>query len=204
MDKVQYGDRRIPVITRTGAHGDILHKIPREDENINAGETNFVQKNRELQGNLGSGNDEDVRKSTLVEIPTPTSRIVYRVNSLFPFDFFPDSLVVDELKVSFIFAAFLNKEVISILIKDITDVLVETNIFFGSVIVSGGDYEGNASQGDEKGPLTIRFLNRSEAYKARQIIMGLMIYQDQKVDTSKFSIPDLIQKTQQLGESQEV
>lgn len=199
MDDVRFRGREVPLITKTGAPGDVARKPI--DRYVTPSERTFVEKNSQLQGSMGS-DDENVRKSTLVEIPTPTSRVVFKTDGVFPFDFFPDSLIIDELKVSYIFRKFIYQQVNSILIKDIVDVTASNGLFFGSVQITGGEFQGTSPEpGMEKGPLIVSYLKKNDAYLARQIILGLMIYSDQKVDTSRMPVTEVIQKARELGRS---
>lgn len=148
---------------------------------------------QEWQGNVGGG--EEVKKSELIEIPTPSARVLYRVTAIFPFDLFPDELVVDEIKVSVVFKKFLYQATNTMLIKDIANVSVDNNWIFGSLVVRGeDDQKGN-------GPLVINRLDINRAKEARAIIQGLMIYLDQKIDTSQMPVEEVVQKTIELGQS---
>lgn len=165
----------------------------------------FQGKSKELEANIGIDSQEEVKKSVLVEISTPTSRIIYKIFGVFPFDFVPDELVIDEVKVSIIYRGLFFRQVNSILIKDITDISLTSVTFFGAIMINGGEYEGlEPTKKNPKGPLKIKFLRQEEARTARRIIMGLMIFSDQKVDTSLMTVPEIIQKTQELGKTREV
>ncbi len=182
------------------------HKVPIIDRGQVTGYPGreFAEKNQELQGNIGtqeeSQEEAPARKSQLVEIPTATARELYRINSIFPLDFFPDELVIDEIKVSVIYRHFLSHQINNILIKDITDITLNSTLFFGSLIMTGGEYEGFSSTSeDQKGPLTISKLWLQEAQIAKRIILGLTILSDQKVDTTQMTVEDILKKTTELG-----
>jgi hypothetical protein len=193
MDSTWLNGHQVPVIDP----GQVSH-LPGPD---------FAQRNEELQGSMGtqggkSGDEEDMpmRKSELVEIPTASARPIYRIQAIFPFDLVPDELVIDELKVSIIYKQLLSSQVNNILIKDITDIVLDNALFFGALLITGGEYEGAVGTAEnERGPLTISKLRREEAHTARRIILGLMILSDQKVDTTKMSVREIYDKTIQLG-----
>jgi hypothetical protein len=191
MQSVPLSGHRVPVITK------------KESQTPH----NFAEKNMGLEGSMGQSSEkqfegDDVRKSSLVEISTPTSRLLYKTNAIFPFDLIPDTLVIDEIKITVISRKLLTRTINSVLIKDITDISISNNPFFGALTISGGDYQGlESTVRGEKGALMIKFLHINEALRARRIIMGLMIYSDQKIDTSKMKIEEVLTETEKLGKA---
>ena len=183
------------------------HRVPIITKNESQSPHNFAEKNMGLESSMGQSSEKqfeggDVKKSSLVEISTPTSRLLYKTNAIFPFDLVPDTLVIDEIKITVISRKLLTRTINSVLIKDITDISISNNPFFGALTISGGDYQGieSAVKG-EKGALMIKFLHINEALRARRIIMGLMIYSDQKIDTSKMKIEEVLTETEKLGKA---
>ena len=69
-------------------------------------------------------------QESLGDLIKKSQSVLLKISSTFPFDLFPDSLVVDENKVSIIHRDFMTEHVHSILIEDITDITVNTSIFF--------------------------------------------------------------------------
>ena len=183
------------------------HTVPVITKNESQTPHNFAEKNMGLEGSMGQSSEkqfegDDVRKSSLVEISTPTSRLLYKTNAIFPFDLIPDTLVIDEIKITVISRKLLTRTINSVLIKDITDISISNNPFFGALTISGGDYQGlESTVRGEKGALMIKFLHINEALRARRIIMGLMIYSDQKIDTSKMKIEEVLTETEKLGKA---
>ena len=183
------------------------HRVPIIVKDESQTPHNFAEKNMGLESSMAQSSEKqfengDVRKSSLVEISTPTSRSLYKINAIFPFDITPDSLIIDEIKITVIFRKLLTRTINSVLIKDITDISISNNPFFGALTISGGDYQGVESVAKgEKGALMIKFLHINEALKARRIIMGLMIYSDQKIDTSKMKIEEVLTETEKLGKA---
>ncbi len=124
-----------------------------------------------------------------VEITTPTARVVFRGNAVFPFDLFPDQVIIDEIKVTIIENRFFATQGVNhILIKDIKSVEINSVPFFAelAVVAQNGTYK-------------IDFLSKDKANKAKRIILGLLIMSERAVDTSKMEIPELIARTEELG-----
>lgn len=101
--------------------------------------------------------DQIFQKSHLVDI-----------KSVFPFDFFPDRLLVNQRQVSVIKMVFwASYYSTTIPIENIQQVTVETNPFFGSLIIS-----------EKWAPtkrIKINYLKKNEAYDAKKIIQELMV-----------------------------
>ncbi len=157
------------------------------------------RKNAGLQGSMGSEPPQakkEPSKSTLVEITTPTARKIYEISAIFPLDLFPNKLIIDEAKVNIIYRGFMSRQVNSILIKDITEVIINSVWFMAGLVFNRSEHLKTS------GPLSIPKLKNLEAQKARRIIMGMMIFSDQKVDTSAMTIPQIIQKAEELGRAQ--
>lgn len=192
MDKAWLQGHQVPIIDKGQIQG------PPKDP--------FVQRNEELQGNMGTQEqsqpnvNNDPRKSELVEIPTTSDRVIYKIKAMFPFDLFPDELVIDEIKVSIIYKYFVSQEVNNILIKDITDIVFSSSFLFGSLRITGGEYQDTGTSGiSENSPLVINRLRIAQAQIARSVILGLMIFSDQKVDTSQMTVEEIFNKTNELG-----
>lgn len=139
-----------------------------------------------------------------IEIATPTSRLLLQIEDHFPLDPWPDLLIIDEIKVSLVYKRpFSSGNVQSVLIKDITDVSIGGNPLWSALSITGGDFKGSPAAVDKstfgKGPLKMRFLNKAEGAKARRLILGLMILNARKVDTSKMPVTEVVQRAEELG-----
>lgn len=135
-----------------------------------------------------------------IEIATPTSRLLLQIEDHFPMDPWPDKLIIDEIKVSFVYNRPLSSgHVVSVLVKDITDVGAESNPLYSALKVVSQDHPEEPKPGSSKGPLMMKFLNKKEASAAKRLIFGLMIMHDRKVDTSKMSVEELKKRADELG-----
>src|SRR5690348_14171043 len=92
------------------------------------------------------------------------------ISTVFPFDFFPDTLVIETIKVHLISRHFFASEQIhSFLVKGIADVFVETGPIFATlnILLQMVTRENQQTQ--------IKNLWKHDAVKARDIIQGLII-----------------------------
>lgn len=125
-----------------------------------------------------------------VGIATPTARVVFRARAVFPFDLFPDELVIDEIKINIVAKNFFATEDVNhVLIKDVKNIEMHAVPFFAQLIIE--DQSGNIYK--------IGFLTKNIAYKAKRLILGLLIMAQRQVDTSKIEIPELIARAEELG-----
>lgn len=140
-------------------------------------------------------NPQQPQKNTKEQIEgliKSTDTPLFTFSTIFPFDLFPDTVVIDTRKVS-----ILNKEFFwsgrtqSIMIKDVRDVLVETSPFFAKLTVVDKGFTENS--------VSLRFLKKSDALKARRIIQGLIIAADQNIDLTKLKPEEVGQKVEELG-----
>src|SRR5579883_2089098 len=75
-----------------------------------------------------------VQSAKFEKLVHKTDRILLKVKAVFPFEFFPDSLVIDENKVNIIHRIFFwTSEIQSIPISHIQDVEVDTSILFATL-----------------------------------------------------------------------
>lgn len=125
-----------------------------------------------------------------------TQRVLLRANTFFPFDFFPDEIVIDENQVNIIRRRFIaTKDIESILISEIKSVTVSTSLFFSSLTISRlkPNYED----------INIDYLPNQAAKDARQIIQGLMVSEKAEVDIAKIETNLLSKKLKELGREME-
>jgi|SRR3989344_878576 len=115
-----------------------------------------------------------------------------RVRAVFPFDFFPDELTVDVSKVNFIHKELLSKRVQSIYIRNISDVVVNTGIFFANLGIIDFGFAGNS--------INVNYLKNNEALKVRRIIQGLVVCARQGIDITQFEAEHFKYKIELLGE----
>ncbi len=132
-------------------------------------------------------NHKDINK--LVD---DTSKVLFYCKAVFPFDFFPDELVIDTEKVSFINHEFFYSEVThSVYIKDIDTMHTECGPFFATLKISHGGYQGNN--------LDINYLTKKDAKEARRIIEGLIITHKKGVDFAGESQQKVKEKAEDIG-----
>jgi len=110
----------------------------------------------------------------------------------FPFDLFPDTLNIEEGRVTIITRDFFSSShVHSVDIKDISNIFINTAPFYAQLVVVSKTFAENE--------MTITNLRKSEAVLARRIIEGLRIFDTKQIDTSSYSKDELLAKLEQLS-----
>lgn len=95
-------------------------------------------------------------------------KVLFHVSSVFPFDFFPTELTIDELKVTVNDRYFFGAErVRSIEIKNVNKVTVESGPLFAKLRIEGNEADPE--------PMEIAYLKKEDALRARNIIQGIII-----------------------------
>ena len=111
-----------------------------------------------------------------------------------PFDFFPDTINVEEGRITIINRHFLASEVHSVDIKDISNIFINTSIIFSQLVIISKTFEENE--------IKIRNLRISEAVYVRKIIEGLRTFESKKINTSNYSTEDLVAKLEELSKTE--
>lgn len=121
-----------------------------------------------------------------------SNRILFQCRTVFPFDFFPDRLIVDETKVNVILKEFFATEnVHGILIENIKDIQIQTSIFFASLTIIPDIYFGE--------PVELKYLHKRDAYEVRKIIQGIIVCQREGIDLSKLDARQVKDKVRKVG-----
>jgi hypothetical protein len=122
------------------------------------------------------------------------STVLFRCNALFPFDLFPNTLIIDYNKVDIIYRSFFRtSETMSIPIARINHVSVETVAFLSTLELDVKSFEHR--------PRPLSFLRTKDAHIAKDLIFGLMSAHANKIDLSKLSTVEIMDKLIGIGRS---
>lgn len=130
---------------------------------------------------------------TLTQLMNGSRRIIFKLASVFPFDIFPDEITIDEYKVNIVFHDLFSEDIHSINIEMIKDINVEISLFFATLKIIPDGYPGHM--------LTISFLKKDEAVKARSIIQGLMVLRKHRVDDENLEKDCFLENMEMLGQT---
>ena len=132
---------------------------------------------------------------TVAGLVSKSNRILISISShAFPFDLFPDTINVEDGRLTIINRHFLSSEVHSVDIKDISNIFINSTIFFSQLVIISKTFEENQ--------IKIRNLRNKEAVFIRRIIEGLRVFESKQIDTSSYTKEDLIAKLEELSTTQ--
>jgi hypothetical protein len=118
------------------------------------------------------------------------NRCIISISSKFPWDIFPNKIVVEESRVTFVFNQFLSSQSHSVDVKDISNVFIESTFLLSSLQIVSRTFIQN--------DIKIDFLDTKEALKVKRIIEGLRTFITNNIDTSNYEIDELINKLEEL------
>jgi hypothetical protein len=169
---------------------EILFDPKQVREGFKGGET---KKNQPSPATMPDPTKEEKKLNTLL---TRTDKIIFRVKALFPFDLFPDEIIIDELKITLRRNMFFaTEQIFTVMIDEIEDVAISSAWFLSKL------YLRRLKQKWDLQPFVIGNLFTKDAKKAKWIILGLMIARSQEIDIGAIPPGKLLVKLQELGQS---
>jgi len=131
-------------------------------------------------------------KQQLRRVTKASNRILFRVKAVFPFDFFPNELIIDENSVNIVYKYFFfSREVSSMPFENINACRSSVGLLFGTIYIELEGYNRN--------PPPLRYLWRKDAYMARRMITGLITCQKQQIDLRKLDLNEVKEKIMNIG-----
>jgi hypothetical protein len=122
-----------------------------------------------------------------------SNRILASISShKFPFDFFSDTINVEESRITIITRDFFfSSHIHSVDLKDISNIFINMAPFFAQLVIISKTFKGNEAK--------INSLRKSEAIFVRRIVEGLRTFESKQIDTSKYTRDELISKLGELS-----
>lgn len=137
--------------------------------------------------------DKVEKMQKLNKIVEKSNEVLASANAVFPFDLFPDTIIVDRTKVTIVKRGFFwSAETISIRIEDILNVTTSVGPFFGSLTVASRVM----SSVDH---FKTDYFWRKDAIRLKHIIQGYVIAHHNKIDVNHLSKNDMIDTLTELG-----
>lgn len=123
-----------------------------------------------------------------------TKKEIFVIRGVWPFDFFPNILIIDLNMVSIIKRNLLSRYVFPIRLEDIRTVRDYWGPIFASIEIEARGYKKN--------PPRIDFLTHGDATKARMYINALMDMKREKIELEKLSTVEIIKKLEEISQIQ--
>jgi len=133
-----------------------------------------------------------LQNKTVAHLVKKSNRILVSISShAFPIDLFPNTINVEEGRITIINRHLFSSEVHSVDIKDISNIFINRTFLFSQLVIISDTFERNE--------VKIRNLRTKEAVFARRIIEGLRTFENEQIDTSDYTKRELIAKLQELS-----
>lgn len=127
-----------------------------------------------------------------------------RAHGVFPFDFFPDSVIIDTTKITLVRKQmFATEAITTIPLKDVADTQVQTALFLASVTIA---YMPHAtSPGMLRAETeTISCLRRSDAIAIKNILKGVLVAIAEEIDLARLTPEEVANVIARFGHSEGV
>jgi hypothetical protein len=118
-----------------------------------------------------------------------SSKLLYKLESVFPFELFPTRIAIHEDKVDVINKLFFKSaQIIGTPYSRLLNVKVSTSLFFAEINFEFEGFPMNKPFG------AVRFLRKKEAIYAVQLMNGLIICAKEGIDTTKIDDVETLRK----------
>ena len=148
---------------------------------------------------INSPDQKDTTKNKEIEkldvLVEESNKILYEVSSVFPFQLFPDKIIVDSNKVTIIHKWLFSKYTFPILIEDLQTVKLSRGLIFASLSFEIRRFEEN--------PGPVSHLWPEKAAKAEKIILGLLSAKRGGLNVTKIPSKEFKKKIEKIGTSSE-
>lgn len=129
-------------------------------------------------------------KQTISNLIKKSNRRIISISSLFPWTLFPNTIEVEESRVTFIFRQLWASQSHSVNIKDISNVFIQASPFFATLQIVSRTFVEN--------DITIGHLETGKAHRVQMIIEGLRTFAEHNIDTSNYEVNELIAKIEEF------
>ncbi|HVA10540.1 MAG TPA: hypothetical protein VNG32_00040, partial [Candidatus Dormibacteraeota bacterium] len=152
-------------------------------------------------GNKASGNSTDDTQGRLPEemvklnaIHNKATTVLMTCRTLFPFDLFPNTLIIDYNKIDIIYRTFFRtSRTMSIPIARLNHVTVNSTFFLSTLEID--------VRGFEHKPQPLSFLRTVDAHRAKDLLFGLMSAYASKIDLTRLPLQESMEKLIDIGRS---
>lgn len=118
--------------------------------------------------------------------------ILFRVDTVFPFTLFPDTVTLDREKLNIATRFFYRvAKVTSVPVRDILSVETDVGPFFGSIHMTSRYFSSN--------PYSVNFLWRDHAMRLQNLLQGYIIAHEREIDCASIEKGQLMTLLNDLG-----
>jgi len=148
-----------------------------------------------------TGNSADDAQESLPDemqklnaIHNKATTVLMTCRTLFPFDLFPNTLIIDYNKVDIIYRSFFRtSRTVSIPISRLNHVSVSSTFFLSTLEID--------VRGFEHRPSPLSYLRTADAHRAKDLLFGLMSAYAGKIDLTQLPLKESMEKLIDIGRS---
>jgi hypothetical protein len=170
------------VTNRVPAVSSVLH-IPQSTDQA-------LKEEGKNEQTINEATKKEEDKQTVSDLIKKSNRCIISISSLFPWTLFPNTIQVEESRVTFIFRQLFASQSHSVNIKDISNVFIESSPFFSTLQIVSRTFVQN--------DITIGHLDAKKAARVQMVIEGLRTFAENNIDTSNYEVNELIAKIEEF------
>jgi hypothetical protein len=183
-------------------HQKLAHKEHR-NRNLTADQREGVEEG-EKEAAKAQSKEHEQSKQKLENIIDRHDIEIMRAKTVFPFDLFPGTLIIDTTKVTVIKKTmFATESIMTCALKDLSDVSVQTALFLGTIYIKYMPQSPSPGM-NEPTEINISCLKRADAMRAKNILRGVLIAAAEKIDLAGLSPEEVVNVIEKFGESEGV
>jgi len=120
--------------------------------------------------------------------------VLFSCTTVFPFDLFPNTVIIDHNKIDIIYRQFFSvQQTVSIAISHINYILVESSFFFSTVKIE--------TKGLVQNPAPLYYLLNKDALFIQRLLFGLISAEKNDIDISHMPRTEIIDKLIEIGQA---
>jgi hypothetical protein len=138
--------------------------------------------------------DSEDQSAKLKQAASQAHQVLANATAVFPFDLFPNEIVLDRTKITIrLRKFFMTEKIVSVRIEDVLNVSVSLGPLFGTLTISSRVMNSTDH-------FDIGFLRRKEAMYLKKIIQGYVIAEHDDMKVGHLSKEELIKTLCEIGE----
>jgi hypothetical protein len=128
----------------------------------------------------------------LYEAAKKSNDVLLKVETVFPFTLFPDTITIDREKLNIAHRDFFRVARISgTPLEDIESVDADVGPFFGSLRITSSFFVNNTRR--------VKFLTRDDALKIQHLLQGFKLAKEKNINLSEVKLDDLRMMLTEMG-----
>lgn len=137
--------------------------------------------------------NSEKNRQAVEDMVNNSNRVLLKVSTVFPLDWYPSTIIVEETRLTIIHRQLFSSQTHSVDIKNISNVFVDSGIFFAQLTIVSDTFVENQ--------IVINKLWKRDAIFLRRIIEGLRMFVSHDIDTTDYTVKELLNKLKELSTS---